>query len=375
MPSAAHVRNTALAIALAILAGCSRDRRPAPAWQALELGSDASFEDVFFTDSLNGWISGGSYFIPGGIIGRTRDGGRTWRFTSDIAGVGTAGRWFLLNSIHFSDTLTGLVAGDGGRIFKTDDGGANWRAVRKGHGSSGIITDLDMFDRMNGLAVGPSGVARTRDGGETWNQLTHGDSEEEPTWSRAVAILDEHRAIKVGQHGDIEATFDGGMRWEVVSTPLEAAEKPYLFDVCFPDGRHGWIVGENGTILHSADGGSSWTRQFTGLPDAKERPRPPGSVPGPPGMEEVEGPLQGLFLSRVFFLDELRGWTVGYWTDQGRSVVLRTVDGGDSWAIEAEATGEELRAIVVHPDGRGWAVGDRSREGPQTLLVRAPSAP
>lgn len=375
MPLAAPARNAALAIALALLAGCSRDRRPAPAWQSHELGTDAAFEDVFFADSLNGWMCGGSYFIAGGIVGRTRDGGRTWRFTSDIAGVGSAGRWFLLNSIQFADTLTGLVAGDGGRILKTEDGGSSWRVVRKSHASSGIITDLDMLDRMNGWAVGPSGVARTRDGGETWEQLTYGDSEAEPSWSRAVAVLDEHRAIKVGQHADIEATFDGGMRWEVVPTPLEAGEKPYLFDVCFPDGRHGWIVGENGTILHSSDGGASWTRQFTGLPDAKERPRPPGSVPGPPGMEEVEGPLKGLFLARVFFLDDQRGWTTGYWTDQGRSVVLRTVDGGVTWAIEAEAMGEELRAMVVHPDGHGWAVGDRSREGPQTLLVRSPLAP
>jgi len=375
MPSTAHARTAALLIVLALHAGCSRDRRPASAWQAHELGSDASFEDVFFADSLNGWISGGSYSIAGGILGRTRDGGRTWQFTSDIAGVGTADRWFLLNSICFADTLTGLVAGDGGRILKTVDGGATWRHVRKEHGSSGIITDLDMLDRMNGWAVGPGGVVRTRDGGETWEQLTQADGEAEPTWARAIAILDEHRAIKVGQHGDIEATFDGGMHWEVVSTPLPSSEKPYLFDVCFPDGRHGWIVGEDGTILHSSDGGASWTQQFTGLPDARERPRPPGSVPGPPGMEEVEGPLQGLFLSRVFFLDERRGWTVGYWTDQGRSVVLRTVDGGATWAIEAEAMGEELRALVVHPDGRGWAVGDRSREGPQTLLVRAPSAP
>jgi photosystem II stability/assembly factor-like uncharacterized protein len=362
-------------IALALLAGCSRDRRPASAWQAHDLGSDASFEDVCFADSLNGWISGGSYSIAGGIVGRTRDGGRTWQFASDIAGVGIADRWFLLNSISFADTLTGLVAGDGGRILKTSDGGETWRSVHNGHGSSGIITDLDMLDRMNGWAVGPGGVVRTRDGGETWEPLTQADGEAEPTWARAIAILDEHRAIKVGQHGDIEATFDGGMRWEVVPTPLASSEKPYLFDVCFPDGRHGWIVGEDGTILHSSDGGASWTQQFTGLPDAKERPRPPGSVPGPPGMEEVEGPLQGLFLSRVFFLDERRGWTVGYWTDQGRSVVLRTVDGGATWAIEAEAMGEELRALVVHPDGRGWAVGDRSREGLQTLLVRAPSAP
>ena len=375
MPFTAHARTGALAIALALVAGCSRDRGPAPTWQAREIGSDASFEDVYFADSLNGWISGGSYFIAGGIVGRTRDGGRTWQYTSDIAGVGTANRWFLLNSIQFADTLTGLVAGDGGRIFKTDDGGATWRIVRKGNDPSASITDLDMLDRMNGWAVGPGGVVRTRDGGETWEQLNPGEGETEPTGSRAVAILDERRAIKVGQHGDIEATFDGGSSWEVVPTPLEAGERPYLFDVCFPDGRHGWIVGEDGTILHSSDGGASWTRQFTGLADAKKRARPPGSVPGPPGMEEVEGPLQGLFLARVFFLDEQRGWTAGYWTDQGRSVVLRTVDGGATWAIEAEAMGEELRALVVHPDGRGWAVGDRSREGPQTLLVRSPSAP
>ena len=66
----------------------------------------------WFTDSLNGWITGGGWAIDGGIVGRTRDGGRSWRFESGLvprrrprAGLGR---------VQFRDSLHGwAIAADG----------------------------------------------------------------------------------------------------------------------------------------------------------------------------------------------------------------------------------------------------------------------
>lgn len=364
----------AFAALAALLAGCARERPDADAWHTLPLGTDAAFHDACFTDSLNGWIVGGGIGVQGGIVGRTRDGGRTWDFTSGIAQQGPGVFSFHLNAVHFFDANTGLAGTDGGRIFVTRDGGRNWRLVRHGRGPADHVFDLQMLDRDFGYAVGLCGVLQTRDGGESWTNLTRPGSDEEAAFAHAVAFLDAQHGYKVGQHGLLEATSDGGRHWVRWDLPLPPGEKPYLFDIHFVDAFNGWIVGENGTLLRTADGGRHWQRQETGLPDAKERPRPPGSVPGPPGIEEIEGPLAGLFLTRVRFADPSRGWATGFWSDQGRSVVLGTRDGGETWAIEAEAAGEELRALEVHADGRAWAVGDRSREGAQTLLLRPATA-
>ncbi len=371
--TAPMMRIVLVALLLSI-GGCGSKRAAGP-WETIELGTDASFEDVCFADTLNGWIVGGSIHAQGGIVGRTRDGGRTWAFTSGIASEGPGTVAYTLNAVYFADTLNGLVAGEGGRIFKSEDGGRNWRLVEYGRGGASHFFDLEMRDPWNGWAIGLMGVMKTTDGGETWVPLTRPGGEDEPTWGHAAAFVDEVHGFKVGQYGVLEFTTNGGRRWYDHVLTFASNPKPYLFDVHFADPQHGWVVGEDGTVFRTVNGGASWEHLDTGLSDAKERPRPPGSVPGPPGIEEIEGPLAGLFLTRVFFIDERRGWAVGFWSDQGRSVVLGTTDGGDSWKIEAEAHGEELRAFTAMKDGRAWALGDRSREGAQTLLLRSAVLP
>ena len=78
-----------LPIWIALLcSGCVK-KQPALRWEPLPLGTDAAFEDIWFADSLNGWIAGGSYQIDGGLIGRTRDGGLTWDYSSGMFGSTT----------------------------------------------------------------------------------------------------------------------------------------------------------------------------------------------------------------------------------------------------------------------------------------------
>src|SRR5262249_19139669 len=171
--------NHRLKVAFAILAlaayfaACSR-REPAERWQAIPIPTDAEFTGMFFSDSLNGWITGGGYEIPGGLIGFTHDGGLTWRFLSGI-GERTA-EGFCLHRLHFWDAQRGCVATDHG-ILLTDDGGESWRRPREpGDDLSGIF-DLQFIDDKNGWAVGPARVLRTEDGGEKWRTLQRNTAE------------------------------------------------------------------------------------------------------------------------------------------------------------------------------------------------------
>jgi len=117
-----------------------------------------------------------------------------------------------LFTVRFRDDENGLIAGLGGVILKSSDGGQTW-VYRK-------------IDRKQALFA-----ARATDG----------------------------RAVAVGEKGLIRVSTDGGQTW----APPPAGTFPevftYMRDVEFsPDGRIGFIVGQRGQILRSTDAGYQW---------------------------------------------------------------------------------------------------------------------
>jgi photosystem II stability/assembly factor-like uncharacterized protein len=363
----------ALWLASAALLACGRPHAARPSWTALDLASDAEFEDVYFADSLNGWVVGGGYQIQGGIVGRTQDGGVSWRFTSGLASEWPGVSSFSLTAVRFLDGARGLATASGGQIFLTADGGDNWRAVRFGQGDG--LTALDFLDSSTGWAAGPGGVFRTDDSGENWRQVYRSTSESGYLWGSAIHFVDVEHGWMAGQLGMIASTSDGGETWTPVTTPLGPEEKPHLFAMHFPDARHGWVVGENGTILHTADGGATWVRQSHGVPGPTV-PRRTARNAREQMIEDLGIDPHGLQLSlmSVYFVDAERGWVVGNYPTEGRAIVLRTVDGGENWSVDGGLAGYDLRAVFFSDRGHGWAVGDRTREVPQAMLRYAVSA-
>ena len=366
-----------LLIGLALLAatGCGArstgdsHHAAATAWQPVPLETDASFSDLWFADDHNGWMVGGAYDIEGGLIGRTHDGGQTWQFAS-----GFVSRWpgissFSFTAVQFFDSLAGCTIGSGGQIFLTGDGGANWRLVRSGAGEG--LTDLHFIDRNRGWASGGAGVLKTMDGGEHWIWAIRSAYENGYVSGSSIHFVDGWVGWMTRQRQLLKSS-DGGERWAAVALPIDPNEVCDLRDVFFLDAYRGWVVGENGMILATTDGGRSWTRCSQGVPAPK--PRPLHIVRRQHGIDtfDLEGPPPGLFLTSVRFLDATRGWAVGFFPVEGRSVVLRSEDGGATWREEADAPGEELRGIFLMADGRGWTVGDRVRTGRQALLRRSP---
>ena len=362
----------ALVLGLIALAGCARKaERAAAIWQPVTLTTDAAFSDLWFADDRHGWAVGGGWDIDGGIIGRTSDGGQTWQYRS-----GFVGRWpgvssFSFTAVQFLDSLRGCTIGSGGQIFLTDDGGQNWRVVRNGGGEG--LSDLHFVDRDHGWAVGGAGVLQTMNGGETWHWVFRSTSENGYLSGTAVHFLDTATGWMTSR-SSLVVTTDGGLSWTPMPLPLAKDEHPNLFELTFVDPGHGWVVGENGTILATRDGGATWVRQTQGIP--APQPRPLHIVRRQNGVDtfDLEGPPPGLFLTDVHFLDASRGWAIGFFPVEGRSVVLRTEDGGTNWVEEGDAPGQELRGLFVTPEGRGWTIGDRVREGDQVLLRRSPGA-
>jgi photosystem II stability/assembly factor-like uncharacterized protein len=375
--SRAWIRRVVVVTALgAALAGCARHAAKPQAWTPVTLPTDAEFSDVWFADTLNGWIVGGSYQVTGGLVGRTRDGGLTWAFTSGIStpevGVSNMG----ISAIRWLGDHRGVIACSGGKIFLTDDDGANWRIVRYGRSAADHLSDLQFIDERNGWAVGGGGVYRTWDGGEHWSDIVRGSSENGYLGGNGIHFFDTSNGVLIGQFGSVMGTSDGGVTWTKVDVPMPAGvtPKPHLRDLCFADNRNGWIVGEEGTILHTADAGATWSLQETGLAGARSVAKPEIHRRGARvDTFDLGERTPGLQLTGVQFLDARQGWIVGNFGYEARSVVLKTIDGGATWTVDAEVRGEDLRGVFMLDADHGWAVGDRARTVPQVILRRWPA--
>jgi photosystem II stability/assembly factor-like uncharacterized protein len=369
------MKQRGLLAACVLLAAASCSEAPAPvsspapasAWEALPLGTSADFRDISFTDANHGWIAGGGFQIVGGLVGRTTDAGKTWRFTSNL----TSREGMTLPALHMFDSGRGVIAAGSGETLSTSDGGENWTvAGRRGRVNS--LSTLFFLDGRRGWAAGHGDVLFTDDGGLTWTPLTpEGMDTSYRSPVRAIQFQDDRRGWVAGMNASLMRTADGGVTWEPVSTPLAAAEHPNFWDMFFVDPQTAWVVGEEGTILATRDGGSTWTRQNTGLKDARSAAKLE-RIPTARGSVEVDAGdrTPGFTITAVRFLDSRRGWITGFYAGLGRSLVLRTQDGGATWVVDADIAGEELHALFVQGRERLWAVGARVRTGPQSIYYR-----
>ena len=114
------------------------------------------------------WVSGN-----GGTIGRSLDGGSTWK-------------WFIVKDfqkadfrdIEAFDAVTSIIMGisSPGYILKTVDGGDSWKVVYENK-MKGIFMDaMEFWNERSGIIIGdPIGnkffILRTFDGGNTWQDI------------------------------------------------------------------------------------------------------------------------------------------------------------------------------------------------------------
>ncbi|HLL72796.1 MAG TPA: YCF48-related protein [Pyrinomonadaceae bacterium] len=275
---------------------------------------------VYFTDGKRGWIAG-----DGGLVYRTEDGGRTWVQQA----VGTREP---INDLYFRDKEDGyLIAGSG--ILITADSGRTWREARRFRPSDfgGSVPELYSVrfpSKKKGWIVGSvsrrdvvtdSLLLYTDDAGATWRPQSAPSRDE-------LIHLDfagEKRGWIVGAKGTILATTDGGATW----SRQRAGTNATLYHVDFADDERGWAVGERGTILRTVNGGETWT---------------PVVVP--------RDLARTTFLSVRFVGDE-QGWIVG----RG-GVILRSDDGGRTWTRQESGTKQNLYALFASKK-QNWAVG------------------
>lgn len=123
-------------------------------WERAVKEEDVGWNDIVFTDSVNGFIVG-----EFGRILRTRDGGRTWKPAASPVKSSLMG-------VFFRDKQHGVAVGMDGVVIRTSDSGSTWARAR-------AVAGVHLFDVCSDgkswLVVGDRGVVLTGDAsGAVW---------------------------------------------------------------------------------------------------------------------------------------------------------------------------------------------------------------
>ena len=307
-------------------------------WEQVTLNTHADFRDLSFVDDRRGWLVGGAFNTPGGLLAVTEDGGLTWRFTGGPATNDAKS----LTAVHFFSEQLGLLGTDRGQILKTTDGGRTWRTRLQLPSRFGNRVTPFVFPSYGvGYATIGGRLVRTEDFGDSWHCLTSSSSRcpaapqcAAPPAGKdldlsALAFRTPKDLVAVSQRYSLSASNDGGCSWRTIAK-FGNDRAVWLRSVSFADADHGWVVGDEGLVAATTDGGETW---------------------------ETQNPRVGANFRQVVFLDVDSGYLVGERVNRSGSVLLSTVNAGADWQLVQEVSNDLLSALHVNIDGKLWAAG------------------
>ncbi|MEX2345749.1 MAG: YCF48-related protein [Balneolaceae bacterium] len=274
-------------------------------WIAQNTGSVINFSDIHFGDTETGWVSG-----EGGAIWITTDAGVNWQQLTTPISVN-------LNALHFTDIQNGWAVGDNGTILNTTTG-TSWS--EQGGEITSTLLDVYFADASTGWVVGVNGfLSKTTDGGGTWEEQDPGTAE--TLWG--VHFVSSQVGWLVGANGTIARTDNGGDSWQAQESGVSGT----LNNAFFLNAEYGWIAGRNGIVLRTTNGGIDWEKLVTNHDDIN--------------------------FENVSFVSNEHGWVVGE-----AGLILSTEDGGDTWQEQESGILENLTGIHFVVAGAGWITGD-----------------
>ncbi|MFJ9339772.1 oxidoreductase [Streptomyces sp. NPDC101733] len=272
-------------------------------WAVKETGTTSRFRGLAAVSRTAAWLAG-----SGGTILRTGDGGRTWR---DVSPPGAVAEKLELRDIEAFDARRAVALsigeGEASRILRTEDGGASWTETFRNPDPRAFYDCLTFFDARHGLAVsdpvdGKFRLLSTDDGGRSWRVL--------PNAGMPDALAGE-------------AGFAASGQCLVASGPR---------DVRLATGG-----GAVARVLHSADRGLTWRATDSTVP--------------------AGDPARGVFA--LAFRDRTTGLALGgdYRADQASpNAAARSADSGREWTRAATPPPAYRSGAAWYPYGRSTAL-------------------
>jgi photosystem II stability/assembly factor-like uncharacterized protein len=303
-------------------------------WTRQSVPSTASCRSMSAVGTLVAWAG-----CSAGHVFRTIDGGSTW--TADTV-RGAARLDF--RGIKAFDANTAVVASAGpaeqgqARIYRTTDGGKNWRLTWSDSTKGVFLDGIAFWDARHGFTFsdpvdGRFVILTTDDGGSSWNRVSPANIP--PVLPKEAAFAASNTQLTVqgassawiatggGAEARVFRSTDRGRSWRVSSTGMPGGASAGLFGIAFSDAMHGLAVGGDYAIargptdfaLRTSDGGVTWTSAGAQRPDGVTQGLALIPASSPPAFVAVGA--HGTAFTRDFggtwiFGDTLTSWGVSF---------------------------------------------------------------
>lgn len=235
-------------------------------WETIDqsVSLDGTLYDVNFVDTSFGWAIGLQYPAPfSGKIFSTTNGGEEWMDQSE------GQDWHRLQAVKFIDRQCGWACGDSGTVLRTTTGGGSWQLESIGDATM-QLNDIEFINGQLGWLAGRRKLYKTTDGGVNWRVVSD-------IGGTSIFMLDSLNGwiggFLVGMQNVLRRTTDGGLTWNIQYQPLSELT---IQRIAFMDSLSGWCAlwdnrqdpppGSHPiSMVHTTDGGNSWFEQYMGV--------------------------------------------------------------------------------------------------------------
>jgi photosystem II stability/assembly factor-like uncharacterized protein len=243
--------------------------------QLIPTSTKAYFRALSVVDDQVAWVSGSK-----GTVGRTIDGGKTWRFIA----VNNFEK-LEFRSLFAFDSLHAVIANAGSPayVFYTKDGGKNWSTVYTNPHADAFIDGMDFWNEQEGMIYGDAIegrmlLLRTNDGGLHWQETDKNSRpallEGEGSFAASgtgIRCVDKRFAFIAtgGKRSRLWTSSNKGLKWEVLNPPIiQGSVMTGIFSLAFRDSSNWIIVGGNyemdslktDHVFYTRDKGKNWIR-------------------------------------------------------------------------------------------------------------------
>ncbi|WP_165823796.1 PKD domain-containing protein [Pseudochryseolinea flava] len=277
-----------------------------------------SLRSIYFFDQSLGFMSGERIY-------KTTDGGLNWRTPKFSTPVDSMYQVTLYDHhFYFFNALKGVATATSifentGVVMTTENGGETWKVVFKDTPLNTFpffaFQDLHFTDALHGFAIGDQGrKIVTSDGGKTWTRSDMPQKKDLKDIFFASADIGF-----IGGTNIIYKTTDGGATWNALDLGDHTAAFSSIY---FTSVQVGYATGDN-YIYKTVDGGRTWSRSY----------------------------FQFGYLDKVYFVDTQNGYAVG------NGNTMRTKDGGENWEALEQTFPVSLYDVYFRNVNTGYVVG------------------
>jgi photosystem II stability/assembly factor-like uncharacterized protein len=246
------------------------------------LGYESGFRGMYAVNNKVCWVTGSN-----GTVGRTTDGGITWKFQKVLDSTRSE-----IRDVQAWDENNAIILSvkDPAQILKTSDGGKTWKAVYTATNFETFLNGFAFWDRNKGIAFGDPvhghfEILNTTDGGDTWQAMA---PEHCPKATKEEAgFAASGTSICVGKKGNVWfvtggnashvfLSHDYGATWKHHETHMtHGISSKGIMSIVFMDDKNGVAVGGDFTAADvkeknysvTNDGGLTWH-----IPDKHQHP-------------------------------------------------------------------------------------------------------